>query len=338
MTAFTFRTISADQASGYSGAADSLSFEDVLASRISVSFLVDQIAVTADDRTVVFAPALAGDGDLTAGGGGRLLIGTAADESLQGGDAADGLYAGQGADTLDGGNGDDLLQGNQGADMLRGGGGSDVIYGGQGDDSIVTGFGPTEANWAQGNRGDDTIVGVGSETIYGGQGSDRITGGPGDGHLNGNLGDDSLQGGVGADTLIGEGGRDLLTGGGGADVLVFEAGASTLTADGADIVTDWDAADRIRLPLTGGYTEIAPAPVNPDPYYGGGGPGTPYTFATALAAAQEAVLMNGDLRVVAVEVGADVVVYADADGQPGLDLAIVLTGTSLEEINGLNFG
>ncbi|WP_395670308.1 calcium-binding protein [Phenylobacterium sp.] len=337
MAAFFFRTITADQASGYIAAADSLDFEDAIASQISVSFLADQIAVTSGDRTVGFAPGISGDGDLSAAGGGRLQIGAAIDENLQGGAAVDALYGGQGADTLDGGDGGDLLQGNQGADLLQGGGGSDVIYGGQGDDTIVTGLGPTEANWAQGNRGDDTITGVGSDTIYGGQGSDRITGGPGAGYLNGNLGDDSLQGSGGADTLIGEGGRDLLMGGGGADVFIFEAGASSLTANGADVIADWQASDRIGLPQAGDYTELAPAPGNPDPYYGGGA-GTPYTFATGLAAAQEAAVMNPGLRIVAVEVGADVVVYADADGQPGLDLAIVLTGVSLEDINGLNFG
>ena len=48
--------------------------------------------------------------------------------------------------------------------------------------------------------------------------------------------------------------------------------------------------------------------------------------------------MDPSLKVVAVQVGADVVVYADTDAQPGLDLAVILTGASLGAIDAFNFG
>lgn len=167
--------------------------------------------------------------------GERLVIGSNSDDGpLSGGTSDDAMYGGAGNDTLRGQGGADLIQGNQGADSLAGDVGSDTIYGGQGDDRIATGGGTR--NFAQGNRGDDTLDGDQSsnDTLLGGQGNDLINADgalfpPRADFLNGNLGDDTIMGGLGADTMYGEGGADmlvdrggiggLLDGGAGNDVL-----------------------------------------------------------------------------------------------------------------------
>lgn len=167
--------------------------------------------------------------------GERLIIGSNSDDGpLSGGASDDAMYGGAGNDTLRGQAGADLIQGNQGGDSLSGEVGNDTIYGGQGDDNIATGTSPqgTGRNFAQGNRGHDTIVGsfTDNDTLLGGQGNDSIDADgalypPRSDFLNGNLGDDTIMGGVGADTLIGEGG---------ADVLVDRGGGGGLIDGGAD--------------------------------------------------------------------------------------------------------
>ena len=54
-------------------------------------------------------------------------------------------------------------------------------------------------DWANGNLGDDDIIGgAGNDTLLGGQGDDFLGGGDGDDYLSGDLGDDELSGGMGA--------------------------------------------------------------------------------------------------------------------------------------------
>ena len=93
--------------------------------------------------------------------------------------------------------------------------------------------------------------GKGADTLTGGEGDDLLRGRKGDDTLGGGAGDDTLRGGRGADTLTGGAGADTLTGGRGADTFVFEAG------DGADIITDFGAGDRIRFDgVSGGFTAL----------------------------------------------------------------------------------
>src|SRR5205085_1557272 len=106
----------------------------------------------------------------------------------------------------------------------------------------------SETNFANGNKGDDIIVGAaGADILLGGQGSDMVSGGDGNDFLNGNLGDDILNGDAGADTLQGEGGQDILTGGDGADTFVFAAGSSNAAIQQVDVIMDWSSADHLRL-------------------------------------------------------------------------------------------
>ncbi len=107
-----------------------------------------------------------------------------------------------------------------------------------------------------------------ANTLTGGEGDDLLRGRKGDDTLDGGAGDDRLGGGRGADTLTGGAGADTLTGGRGADTFVFEAG------DGADIITDFGAGDRIRLDgISGGFTALVIEQDGADTVirYGGGG-------------------------------------------------------------------
>jgi hypothetical protein len=180
----------------------------------------------------------------------------------------------------------------------------------------------------------------------GGQGNDVLVGGSGGDFLNGNLGDDNIQGGAGADTISGEGGRDVMSGDGGADIFIFGAGTSDVTAAGADVITDWSAADRIQLSVQGGYLEF-------DPSSGGaggmGGYGYAYDYGytpptggamdmpTALTSVNGYMAQDLTLKIAAAQVNADVIVFVDTNGDHQADLAIVLANTTLATVDAANF-
>lgn len=74
---------------------------------------------------------------------------------------------------------DDVLQGDSGNNLLSGGNGDDEIYGNAGDDVLVTGRGN---DLASGGAGDDTIVvGLGNKTLLGGADFDTLDFGTVDG-------------------------------------------------------------------------------------------------------------------------------------------------------------
>lgn len=115
-----------------------------------------------------------GDGDDSLAGqaGADALVGNGGNDTLAGGDAADTLSGGTGNDSLDGGTGDDSLDGGAGADTLDGGPGDDTLNGGSGNDLIADGSGH---NLADGGSGDDTFLGVSAgdgSTLSGGAGQD----------------------------------------------------------------------------------------------------------------------------------------------------------------------
>lgn len=145
--------------------------------------------------------------------------------------------AGDGDDLVAADGGNDTVHGNLGADTLYGGLGEDIVRGGQGGDVL---YGEDGSDLLFGDKGDDLIHGGrGDDVIEGGEGSDAIVGGQGD---------DVLLGGAGDDLLSGDRGNDRLSGGPGADVFrIFGAG-------GADIVTDFSAAEGDRVQVTGTYT------------------------------------------------------------------------------------
>ena len=358
MPAYSFQSITAAQAGAYNGGADSLSFGAATATQINVAYLSnpEQVAISLNGLTVNFGTGVYGDLDLSFSNGGLLFVGGPGADSASGGPAIDALFGGSGNDSLNGGGGGDLLQGNQGADSLSGGAGSDTVYGGADDDLIVLGAATdsSEANWGLGNKGNDTIIASGgADVILGGQGNDLIIGGNGGDYLDGNLGDDVVRGGTGADTILGEGGSDTLSGGGGADIFMFAAGSSEVDVLTSDRILDWAAGDRISLPVHGQQyleivipTEAAPqAPTDPfeySNYINSLPPATNY-FSMALGAADTQMHIAGNnhlsapLRIVVAQADGDVLVMVDTDGDDHTDLAIILVGARLDQIDFSSF-
>jgi hypothetical protein len=350
MASFAFDTITPAQALTYSAALDQLEFGpgDGSASGATVAYLAasgatpDEVAVTAAGRTVIFGAGLYGEAAHFADGS-LLFVGGPLGESIPGTDAADGLFGSHGADNFSGGGGADLLQGNQGPDTLSGGDGADVLYGGRGADALDLGAG---AGFAQGNLGNDTLAATGStgpNILLGGQGDDHIVGGAGGDFLNGNLGADSLAGGDGADTLRGEGGVDTLSGGPGADLFVFSNGDADTSPIGADRVTDWTIEDHIHVPDVLGpsfFQALPPTVETPvyDPYgYSGGTMSRPLTWDDAVAQANNAMAANPAVHVVSAQVGNDVALLIDTDGNLVSDLAIVLVGATQAAVDAASF-
>ena len=339
MTSFVFETIAASDALAFS-AADSLSITtaDATGARATVLYGAnDQITLVMGERSMVFGAGVYGE-TVTFANGSVLYVGGPSAEAATGTAFGDGIFGGQGSDTLSGGDGGDLLHGNQGADLLMAGLGADTVYGGQGDDNIDVGVG---SNFAHGNLGNDTVSAAGSvdgNILLGGQGDDVVIGGDGADIEVGNLGNDTLGGGAGDDVISGEGGADIMTGGAGADRFVFAAGASDANTHLVDRIDDWSPGDIIDAsPAAASYYEVMPVTTYSYASYSYM-PGAPFTYDTALAAANGVMGgMDGPVIVTA-QVGADVVVFIDAGGPDGMaDLAVVLTGCSLADIDTANF-
>lgn len=99
-----------------------------------------------------------------------LREGTAAGDTLAGGDGAEVLSAGAGGDTVAAGAGDDLVAAGAGGDTVAAGAGDDRLHGGADDDTL------------RGGSGDDTLQGgSGNDRLAGGAGADCFRFGAGDG-------------------------------------------------------------------------------------------------------------------------------------------------------------
>ncbi len=139
----------------------------------------------------------------------------------------------------------------------------------------------------------------------------------GDDRLRGGRGDDSLDGGAGDDTLAGGQGADQLTGGESDDA--FKVTGPARSQDDLDQVTDFTSGeDRLLFGAKAGDdAEFATAEAD--------------DFETAREAADAAVADGATY--VAVQVGQDVIVFADADPEhEGAEQAILLVGRSLTDV------
>jgi Ca2+-binding RTX toxin-like protein len=300
--------------------------------------------------------------------GQNFAQGNRGEDTVIGAGRSDTLLGGQGNDVLDGQGGQDFINGNLGDDNITGNGqlfgegGSDVItggaessnviHGGDGDDQLIAsavtvgGVRRGATNTLFGDAGDDFIRSdsPAGDTMFGGAGNDVLSGSGnddgqfdqlsgedgddvlatkiGDDLLRGGAGADSLNAGEGADTLDGGTGADTLTGGAGGDLFVLTGHTDALTFAAADRITDWQAGDHIQLRTavaTAAYAETSAG-----------------DFAAAVAAAQ-GMIGGGSIEVVAVQVGGDVVIFADASTANVVDVASVLVGRSLTDIAGDNF-
>ena len=138
------------------------------------------------------------------------------DQTVVLGDVGDRVTGDGFGNTIDGRGGNDTIRGGAGDDVLLGGAGADILSGQSGNDRVI------------GGQGNDLVGGgIGNDSVFGGMGNDRLFGGDND------------------DVVFGSSGRDLLTGGDGRDLFVFNAGDTAVRAP--DLITDFDAGDRIGL-------------------------------------------------------------------------------------------
>lgn len=179
--------------------------------------------------------------------------------ALGGDDQISGLL---GNDTLFGGDGNDFLFGGQGADLLLGGAGSDILDGGVGIDtaSYAGAHARVQADLANQIRGvndsegdvfidiENLVGGRRNDSLRGDNGENEIRGGNASDRLFGRAGDDTLLGEVGTDVLYGNAGQDVMTGGVGNDRFIyFRLSDSRAGAPKRDIITDFEAGDRIEI-------------------------------------------------------------------------------------------
>ncbi|MBW6399673.1 hypothetical protein KPL78_17570 [Roseomonas sp. HJA6] len=172
----------------------------------------------------------------------RVLVGTAAGDTLVAEAGGQEVFGLGGHDRLTGLNGDDRLLGGDGADTLLGGGGADQLWGGVGDDWTDGGDGNDEI-FVEGPGAEEVDGLFGRNTVLGGAGDDSLWGSDGRDSIDGGDGADRLYGGVGADTLRGGAGADTITGGDGADLISGGTGADSIDAGSGDDTVDYDPTD-----------------------------------------------------------------------------------------------
>lgn len=289
---------------------------------------------------------LGGQGSDTIDGGGGLdfLNGNLGDDHVRGA----GQLFGEGGDdrldlnvsgtssTLDGGAGNDYLTAlqNGGVIHLVGGDGDDTVsssmdgavtvLGGAGDDrlslhehAIKFVDGGDGNDWIQvdsgvaqafGGAGDDTITmayPMNFSTLSGGDGNDVLSGGE----------FVTVDGGAGNDTLFGA----AMTGGGGSDAFGLSWIGDPSVPNGARAL-DWSADDKILLATSIDRNHVLYSEA------------TAATFGGACALFQQSGYGN---HVMAIQVGADVIVFAAGDSTPGFDEtdAVFLVGRTLADID-----
>ncbi|HXA39241.1 MAG TPA: calcium-binding protein [Phenylobacterium sp.] len=174
------------------------------------------------------------------------------------------------------------------------------------------------------------ILPDGSVFAVAGPGGAELSGGSlGDG-LFGTTGADTLHGGGGNDVLQGGGGADVLEGGAGSDLFLFAPGDSPTVAGQMDTIIDWSSSDHLSFVFhNGGLLTPAGNAVNYVETTAG-------SFAAALATAN-AQIAGGVVEYVSVQVGSDVIVFADTNGDHGVaEDAVVLQGRTLADIDASN--
>ena len=159
----------------------------------------------------------------------------------------------------------------------------------------------------------------GNDIIKGTAGPDSISGGAGDDSLDGAGGGDTLDGGDGRDTLQGGHGGDVLTGGAGADVFLM-SGHVTADASSVDRITDFNASEGDLLGFGKSFSLA-----NHSMWTGAAD-----SYAEAFADAK-AQIGSGAADIVAVQVGSDLVVFADSYLHNHVDGAAILVGKTIAD-------
>lgn len=184
-----------------------------------------------------------GDDTIDGGYGKDLIRGLVGDDILNGGVDDDRIFGGDGKDILSGGSGKDRLYGEAGNDTLDGGGGKDELEGGAGDDRYI--INDRDSIKERAGEGTDTVESSVSFSLPNFVENLILTG---TAHINGTGSKDNntIIGNVGDNLLKGENGNDILRGGDGDDVLDGGNGFDTLDGGaGADRLKGGDGNDRL---------------------------------------------------------------------------------------------
>ena len=217
--------------------------------------------------------------------GNDTLRGNAGDDEISGGAGDDRITGGAGNDILEGGAGNDNIDARGGTDTVSGGDGNDYIYA-DGSDRIDGGDGVDSVNFRSSKEGvrSDNLSNV--ERVYGSDHDDSITGSDGADQLYGYDGDDQISGGAGNDRIGGGAGNDTLTGGDGNDVLSGDAGDDTLIGgagndqvsggDGSDtyVFNPFEGNDAFHGGTGGGWTDVIQLNASAEPESGEDSPWT----------------------------------------------------------------
>jgi Ca2+-binding RTX toxin-like protein len=198
------------------------------------------------------------------GSGNDHLIGTGANETLNGGLGTDWLEGVGGNDRLDGGPGNDLLQGGIGDDWYYVDSADVVVEAaGEGNDRVFASASYTlaaglsvETLTTDFNPGTSPINLTGNElanAIYGNAGANRLTGGGGNDALAGVAGNDILDGGTGADVTLGGTGDDWYFVDNVGDIVVEAVGEGTLDRVFASVSYTLTAGAEIEILSTNNH-------------------------------------------------------------------------------------
>jgi hypothetical protein len=155
--------------------------------------------------------------------------------------------------------------------------------------------------------GNDVLFGdLGDDELEGGVGNDTIRGGEGNDVVEGQSGNDKIAGGAGDDVVQGAGGKDIMAGGRGDDSFGFDLGNDSAVGTARDQITDF-----VR-----GHDQIDLATI--DAKIGSGN----QTF--SWIGKETFNNTKGELRYD--DLGKDVVVQADTNGDGEADLEIFVGG------------
>jgi Ca2+-binding RTX toxin-like protein len=171
-----------------------------------------------------------------------------------------------------------------------------------------------------GSKGATFIGTAGDDDLKATAGADSLSGGDGNDLLRGEGSGDTLDGGAGNDTLSGGRGADVLTGGSGRDTFLISGHVSDVQAD-LDRITDFThGEDSLGF---GSHVSLAG-----HSFWSG----VEANYGDALAMATDKIT-SGAADVVAVQVGSDVIVFADSDLHDHVANAVVLVGQTLAGVN-----
>jgi Ca2+-binding RTX toxin-like protein len=167
--------------------------------------------------TVTLQPGADGFGHASGEGSDRLrafevVVGSAHDDTLSGGDGPDGLWGFIGDDTLAGRGGNDVLEGGQGADKADFSAAPASV---NVDLQLAAdGYGHATGEGSDRLAGVEAVVGSSqADTLSGSNLPEQLLGAAGNDVLDGKAGDDLLDGGPGTDSLDGGDGTDTCSSG-----------------------------------------------------------------------------------------------------------------------------